>query len=984
MSTAGQQLFDDIAAGLWSVLDRYCSQAAATLAVLGPEPGFGGTVLDGRLLQAVRPDDIVPADPGVAALIHGLHNVLPNAAGASVTLHGFDPGGGQPHGFAVVLITPAPAVTFVAALTGAGPANLAFELAIVGAGAFGPATLPLLNGWTIVLSGDAGGGGRLQFPRGGPPQVLDGLAPISFTLTLRHAASGGAIVLGPNDGPHVTLATVSIGGQTGTDSSGNAMVSYSISLPDAQLSLASDVLSLLLGDRFSMPIDLELAADPEQGFTLKGGGVRASVPANVNLPGIDISAVEIAVSSAGDGLEFAFGVALTGGIPGVPLTLTVDGLGAAFPISTGTGDLGLDPAAVHPTMPTGLGLDLNLPVLSGGGFLETTGPGGYGGVLDLDLIDITIEAFGLLQLPVDGKPFSFVAIISVEFPLPGIELGFGFSLNGVGGIVAVNRRLDVEALQAAVIDGSAKRLLFPVDPAAHGPAIVATLGKVFPAADGHVVVGPMLEVDWGGRLISIIVALVIDLPEPVQFVIIGRITVALPDPDVPLVLLQATFVGAFELSPTPSISMLASLNGSNIAGMPLNGDTFFLLRGGDDPEFVLSAGGFHPRYNPPQGVPAHMQRLQLDITPPGFPGLRSEAYFAVTSNSVQFGAKLELCDEIAGCGVDGWFNFDALFKWDPVFSFSIHCSGGVAVQVLGETLMGINFDLVLEGPAKWHAHGSGSISLFLFSASLDFDVSWGSAPPALGPAPDLGPVLAAALASPKAWVGAPPADEQPMISLSAGARKLVSGGQSVHPLGRVTVRERAVPFDIQISRFQQKPIPPQTWSIVSAELAPAIPAELGDRTKDRFPPGEFLDLSEDEKLARPSFEQMDSGVTMTPADVVHSDLRQVDTDFEVHLVPDIKLGILPGLAFISLTAEAFLAIGDVHAVPSLWHPANLQKVTVLSEQPVTVAATDTMTEQPVFATPRGFTATLQAAQAKFGTVGQAAAQQIVESWEVAA
>jgi hypothetical protein len=221
-----------------------------------------------------------------------------------------------------------------------------------------------------------------------------------------------------------------------------------------------------------------------------------------------------------------------------------------------------------------------------------------------------------------------------------------------------------------------------------------------------------------------------------------------------------------------------------------------------------------------------------------------------------------------------------------------------------------------------------------------------------------------------------------MASLSPDAKKLVSGGQSVHPLGRVAVRERTVPFDIQISRFQQKPIPAQTWSIASAELSPAVPANLGAAIQDRFAPGQFLDLTEDEKLARPAFEQMNSGVTMTPADVIHSDLRTVDTDFEVHLVPDIKLGVFSNL-YVHLFAESFLAISDVHLVTSLWSAPNLAKIAVLPDHPVTVATTDTMSEQAVFAAPAGFTATLQAAQAKFGSVGQGAPVQIVEHWEVA-
>jgi hypothetical protein len=984
LGSASQQLFNDITSGLWSVLERYRAQAAGVLAGLAPEPGFGGTVLDQRLLKAIKPDDVAAGDPGVASLIHGLHQILPDpGAGPPVTLHGFDPGAGQPRGLAAVLVTPAPAATFVAALTGAGASGLAFEFAAVGAGAFGPATLNLSNSWSLDISGSAGGGGRLQFPRGGTPSVLDGLAPISVTLTLRHAAGGGTIAIGPDNGPQVTLASVALGATTGVDSGGNPKVTFTISLPDARLALLTDVLAILLGNTLSMPLALDMTADPEQGLSLKGGGVRATVPVNVSLPGIDISAIDIAVASTGDHAEFDFGITFTGGLPGIPLTMTVAGLGAGFPILTGNSGLGLDPGGSHPVLPSGFGLDLSLPVVSGGGFLMTTGDGGFGGVLDLSLLELTIDAFGLLQLPVNGKSLSFVAIISVEFPPPGIQLGFGFSVNGIGGIVAVNRRLDVPSLQAAVVDGSAKRLLFPVDPASHGPAIIATMGRVFPPSDGHIVVGPMLEIDWGGRILSLVVAVVVDLPNPIQFVIIGRITLALPDPDLPLVFIQATFVGAFELSPIQSVSLLASLDGSNIAGMPLSGDIFFLLQGGDDAEFVLSAGGFHPRYKPPQGVPAKLKRLQLDLTPPGLPGLRTEAYFAVTSNSVQFGARVELCDEIAGCGVDGWFSFDALFQWDPVFSFAIHASAGVAVQVFGETLMGINVDLTIEGPSPWHVHGSGSVDLFLFSASLDFDAHWGDAPANLPPAPDLGPVLAAALAKPGAWIGKSPTDEQPMVSLSPDAKKLISGGQYVHPLGSVAVREKVVPFDIQISRFQQTPIPAQTWSIAAAELSPAVPANLGAPTQDRFPPGEFLTLTEDQKLARPSFEQMNSGVVMTPAEVLNSDLRVVETDFEVHLVPDIKLGVFSDL-FVHLLAENFLRIDDVHTVTSLWSPPNLQKITVLPDHPVTVATTDTMAEQAVLPAPGGFTATLQAAQAKFGRLGPAASVQIVEHWEVTA
>ena len=975
MSSAGQELLREVTTALWDLLDRCRTQAAGVLAGLGPDLSVAGTILDGRLLEAFSPDAIAAADPAVTILVAAFKALLPAGLAGPVSLHGFDPGDGQPRGLALVTIPPGPAVTVVAAITGAGPTGIAFEIAAVGAGAFGPVPLDLLGGWSIDLSGDAGGGARLEFPRGGPPSVIDAGVPVTITWALKRDDDVQPTLVGPAEGPHLSLPSVSVTVTTGVDGAGAPTVAVGIAAARAELSLAADVLAALVGSRLSIPIDLDLDANPQAGLVFAGGGVRATVPARLDLPLIDLHAVDVELASQGGGLVLGFGAAFTGGLPGLPLSFTVDGLGATFPVAFGGGGLGIDPAGVRPALPTGLGIDLTLPLLSGGGFLATTGPGGYGGVLDLDLIVLSVQAFGLLQLPVNGVPLSFVAILSVQFPFPGIQLGFGFSLNGVGGLVAVNRRLDSPALQAAVIDGSANQLLFPVDPAAHGPAIVATLGRVFPAAAGHLVVGPMLQIGWGGRIVTLSVAVVLDLPNPVQFVIIGRVAVTLPDPAAPLILIQATVVGVVQLSPDPSISVLASLDGSNIAGIPVDGDLYFLIRSGDDAAFVFSAGGFHPRFNRPSGVPA-LNRLQLAITPPGFPGLRSETYFAVTSNTVQFGAHLELCDEIAGCGVDGWFQFDALFQWDPVFAFSIHCSAGVAVQVLGETLMGISFDLTLEGPAPWHIQGSGTVSLFLFSASLDFEVHWGPSPPTLPPATDLGPVLAAALANPSAWIGTPPADEKSMVTLSQKAAKQIGEGHTVHPLGQVAVRQRAVPLDIKISRYQNLPVPPQTWSLSAANPG------LGDVIQDEFPPASFLDLSEDQKLTRSAFERFSSGAALTPNGVIASDLRPVNTDFEVVLIPDISLGVPLGNAFVHLVAESWLAVGDPHQNTVLWNPPGAQPVVVLPAQPVAPASTRTLQVQAVAGQPSGFTATLQAAQAQFGAIGPAAAVQIVEQWEL--
>ena len=62
-------------------------------------------------------------------------------------------------------------------------------------------------------------------------------------------------------------------------------------------------------------------------------------------------------------------------------------------------------------------------------------------------------------------------------------------------------------------------------------------------------------------------------------------------------------------------------------------------------------------------------------------------------------------------------------------AFVADLAGGVSLRVFGETLMGIALALHLEGPAPYLARGRGSIDLFLFEVSFDFEVGWGSPPP---------------------------------------------------------------------------------------------------------------------------------------------------------------------------------------------------------------------------------------------------------------
>src|SRR5262249_61363880 len=104
--------------------------------------------------------------------------------------------------------------------------------------------------------------------------------------------------------------------------------------------------------------------------------------------------------------------------------------------------------------------------------------------------------------------------------------------------------------------------------------------------------------------------------------------------------------------------------------------------------------------------------------------IRTETYFAVTSNTVQFGSNTEIMFDVDVARVDGHLGFDALFQFSP-FHFIIEVLASVSLKVFDVGLFTISLQFALEGPTPWRAHGTGSLSLFFFDVSADFDITWG-------------------------------------------------------------------------------------------------------------------------------------------------------------------------------------------------------------------------------------------------------------------
>src|SRR5262249_34842261 len=240
-----------------------------------------------------------------------------------------------------------------------------------------------------------------------------------------------------------------------------------------------------------------------------------------------------------------------------------------------------------------------------------------------------------------------------------------------------------------------------------------------------------------------------------------------------------------------TLSIDGSLYDSRVLIFSLAGDLALRLSWGDNPNFVFSLGGFNPHFNTNGLDVPRMHRLSVSIGDGDNPRISANSYFAVTSNSLQFGANVEAYASAAGFAIHGYLGFDVLIIVSP-FSFEFDFSAGFDVSFEGHSLCGLRVDGVLSGPRPWHLHGEASSDILFFSVSVSLDISWGDSAPAILPQKPVLPDLRAALQSPANWAATLPDGATQVVTLSAP--KPDGTTLRVHPMGLLNVRENVVPL----------------------------------------------------------------------------------------------------------------------------------------------------------------------------------------------
>ncbi|MGW6621975.1 DUF6603 domain-containing protein [Nocardia sp. NPDC055002] len=621
------------------------------------------------------------------------------------------------------------------------------------------------------------------------------------------------------------------------------------------------IATVLGGVRVESDFDLTALYDARKGLRFIGSAtIEVAIPVHAELGPVDIPTIYL-IGGFRDGaipIEFSADIGAHLG----PLDATVSRLGALATISFPDKGGNAGPAQIDIAFkaPNGVGLAIDAGIVSGGGFLYLdSARGEYAGALELTFAKfLSLKAIGIIttRMPDGAAGFSLLVVITAEFGT-GLQLGLGFTLLGVGGLLGLNRAMRLDAISEGIRTGAIESVMFPNNIVANAPRIISDLRAFFPPRPGTFLIGPMAKLGWGTpALVTLSLGVIVEIPGNVA--IVGVLKMALPAENVEVVLLQVNFVGALEFD-RKRAWFFASLYDSRVLFITIDGEMGLLIAVGDDANFVLAVGGFHPRYTPPPLPFPNPRRIAIEIVNTSVARIRAEGYFATTSNSLQFGSRAEAFFGFSALNVSGHIAFDALVQISP-FYFIVDFSSHFEVRVFGIGVWGLRIRLEVEGPTPWHARGSAGISLLFFDIDVDIDVGWGERRDTSLPPIRVLPALTTELSKPESWRALPPPGANLLVTL----RKLPESESrtALHPVGSLRISQRLAPLDAKLDRIgARKPEDGTRFTLTAT--SPAF-TKCGD-VDELFAPGQFENLSDDECMSRKAFEARHGGMVLCPA-----------------------------------------------------------------------------------------------------------------------
>jgi hypothetical protein len=656
-----------------------------------------------------------------------------------------------------------------------------------------------------------------------------------------------------------------------------------------------------------IPFDLGLGWSSKSGFFIIGSsGLTAVIPLHLSLGPLKINTISLDLDVDEHGLRNV--IAASTEVKIGPIQATIGGIGLSVKCDfkkEADGNFGPLDFELGFTPPSKIGLTIDTGMVIGGGFL--TGGGfleldpsnnSYAGVMALKLAfgkrDIGLTAIGLITTPLPNgeKGFSMLVSINTYFT-PAIPLAFGFKLNAAGGLIGIHRTMKVDVLRERIQNGASKSIMFPENVTTNASRIISDLRTVFHPQKKHYVAAPFFKIGYGKpTILEADLGILLELPFKGRLILLGTLGIYLPNKDAKKRLGEIHVDIFWDVNIADSYMLIEGrLRDSEIVKVSLTGGFAFMLDWGGNPQFLLSVGGYHPRYKKPASFP-EIPRVTALIKRGEDIRLSCEYYQAITSNSFQIGFSAELVVKKGRAKAHGFLGFNGFLQFDP-FYFETDIRISVEVSYRGRTFFGVELEFMLSGPEPWRARGYAKIKILFFKLKIKFNISWGDEQKAVPVFinPDvLLEKLKIDLQQPGNW----------SAKLSAGyngAESLRSIEESekqdlvlIHPSGYLELRQNLIPLNKIIEKFGNSKLEAGTsYHISDYTFGQGEPVDARTQKPflDYFSRGQFEELPDKEKLSTPDFDLMTAGFEVTPDEAydISQDIQFTDNDFE-----DIILG----------------------------------------------------------------------------------------------
>jgi hypothetical protein len=404
-------------------------------------------------------------------------------------------------------------------------------------------------------------------------------------------------------------------------------------------------------------------------------------------------------------------VLLDGQVSIAGLTAAVDDLKLTFTVAS---DASVFDAGRWKVDLAGLAVEADM-----GGVVLAGGLRKFGSGENVEYIGMLLARFAVYGLSIyggygtkveNGQQFSaFFAFGAINGPLGGPP---AFFLTGIGGGIGINRDLIFPTELNRFGEFVFIKALDPgAQPSGDPMAELIALRDTFPMKRGDFWFAAGISFN-SFALVDGVAVISVKIGDGLELALLGLARMALPRPQLALVSIELGLIARFSTK-EGVIWVQAQLTDNSWLlneSVRLTGGFAFVswFSGQRQGEFVLTIGGFHPSFHR-DGYPV-VPRLGFSWQF-GPVSIKGENYFALTSEAVMAGGKLEASARFGSAWAQVVFGADGIVYFDP-FHFQVEVyariSAGITIDVwIGEITISISIGarITVEGP-KFHGRAT--------------------------------------------------------------------------------------------------------------------------------------------------------------------------------------------------------------------------------------------------------------------------------------